>query len=92
MVNESTDTVYVAIGNLINLYSLTTNLLIGTLRSKRQQASLPADKAKTTHGDVHKAQIIAMKQADERLVSLCSKGVLAEWDIRDQTLIDVFEL
>jgi hypothetical protein len=35
-INETTDTVYVASGNLINLYSLTTNLLVGTFRSKRQ--------------------------------------------------------
>jgi hypothetical protein len=33
-----------------------------------------------------------MRQTEEKLVSICSRGVLAEWDIRDQTLIDVFEL
>jgi hypothetical protein len=66
--------------------------MIGTFRSKRQQASLPADKAKATHGDVHKALIVAMTLVEERLITLCSRGVLAEWDIRDQTLIDAYEL
>jgi hypothetical protein len=33
-----------------------------------------------------------MALIDERLISLCSRGVLAEWDTRDQTLIDVYEL
>ena len=37
VVSEQTDCVYVASGNLINVYSLTTNILISTLRSKRQQ-------------------------------------------------------
>ncbi len=36
--------------------------------------------------------IVAMHLNEDRLVSLCSKGVLAEWDVRDQTLIDAYEL
>jgi len=36
--------------------------------------------------------IVAMSLNEDSLVSLCSKGVLAEWDVRDQTLIDAYEL
>ena len=72
-----------ACGNTINLYSLTTNILIATLRSKRQQAALSPEKAKVTHGDVHKGMIIAMEIVeDKKIVSLCSRGVLAEWDLK----------
>lgn len=39
IVNEATDCVFIASGNLVNVYSLTTNILIATLRSKRQQVS-----------------------------------------------------
>lgn len=35
IINESNDSIYIASGNLVNVYSLTTSILIATLRSKR---------------------------------------------------------
>jgi len=37
--------------------------------------------------------IIAMEIVeDKKIVSLCSRGVLAEWDLKALNLIDVFEV
>ena len=39
-------------------------------------------------GDVHKGVIIAMKLEENKLYSLCSKGILSEWDPKLGTLLN----
>ena len=64
---------YVACGHLVNVYSLTTNILINTLRSKRQQQQQVqpeggAAAAKAPKGDVHLGHIITMALIDQHIV------------------------
>ena len=70
VINELNDCVYVASGHLVNFYSLTTNILISTLRSKRQQPQ--PEGAKVPKGDVHSGNIISMKLIGQNKVSLGS--------------------
>ena len=48
----------VACGNTVIVYSLTTAMIVGTLRSKRQQGG--EQQVAKIKGDVHKANIVAM--------------------------------
>ncbi len=78
---------YIASGNLVNVYSVATGILVSTLRSKRQQAG------EQGKGDVHKGNIISMALVQDKLITLCSRGVLAEWQTGDKgVLIDTFEV
>ena len=68
VINELNDCVYVASGHLVNVYSLTTNILISTLRSKRQQPQ--PEGAKAPKGDVHSGNIISMQLIGQHKVSI----------------------
>ena len=70
VINELNDCVYVASGHLVNVYSLTTNILISTLRSKRQQPQLEG--AKAPKGDVHSGNIISMQLIGQNKVRISS--------------------
>ena len=62
VVEEGCDSVFVACGNTINVYSLTTGIQVTTLRSKRQQPQQSAVK-----GDVHKGVIVAMSEVNGKV-------------------------
>lgn len=65
VVNEVNDCVYIASGNIISVYSLTTGILISTLRSKRQAGT-------SLKGDVHKGNIIALSLIDNNVREILS--------------------
>eukprot|EP00347_Sterkiella_histriomuscorum_P004204 403361349 len=99
IINEQGDQVYAVSGNQILVYSLTTGILTHTFRSKRQidgdQNS--GDKIPGQHqnvkGDVHKANIVALHFTEQnKLISLCSRGILAEWEPAVGQLINIYEL
>ena len=74
IINELNDCVYVACGHLVNVYSLTTSILISTLRSKRQQ--LQPEGAKAPKGDVHAGNIIAMQLIGQHKVNRIRSKIL----------------
>ena len=76
---ETTSNAFVACGNTILVYSLQTGLQFKTMRSRRTPG---ADSKSKETGDMHKANIVMLaKKSEGVLMSLCSKGTLAEWDI-----------
>lgn len=78
--------VFIASGNLVNVYSLATGIQVQTLRSKRQQNG-------QGKGDVHRGNIVSMALVDGKLFTLCSRGILAEWSTNDGgVLIDTYEV
>lgn len=82
------DTVFAACGNSVKVFSLRTGLHIKTLRSATAFAS----------ADVHRSDIVQMcisnQNADKekRLLTICAKGLVAEWDAKTHHLLSTQQL
>lgn len=79
---------FAACGNLVKVFSLRTGLHIKTLRSATAVAS----------ADVHRCDIVQMcisnqnAEKEKRLLTICAKGVLAEWDAKSHQLLSTHQL
>ena len=85
---------FAACGNAIKVFSLKTGIQVGQLRSARlMQAEQPGFQY------VHKGNIVGMQlmsddesQNYSKLLTVCSRGTLAEWDIKDLELLNVIKI
>ena len=62
VVSEAYDCLYLACGNLIHMYSVTTGILIHTLRHSQNG---------------HKAKILSLHLQNNKLFSVCGQGIMA---------------
>ena len=93
---DSLQLAFSACGNSIKAYNLKTGIQVGSMRSAKILAG-----DKPGFQDVHKAYIVGMglltKDSDgediaPRLVSVCKRGVFAEWDPSSNELLAVTDL
>jgi len=85
------DIVFTACGNTIKVFSFRTGFCIKTIRSAKNGDA-------GTLQDIHKSEIQSMiihrnsTTKELRLLSVCAKGTVAEWDPITFDLLAVYEL
>ena len=80
------DLLFAACGNTVKVFSIRTGYCIKTLRQA------PKDSRNNSLQDVHKSDILYMSRLKNKLVTICGRGTVAEWDIGTQDLLAVFNL
>ena len=83
ILEDTLETTFCAFGNTIKVYSLRTGLCIKTIRRAILESGLQ---------DVHKSDIFGLNllrnkvDKELRLVSICAKGIVAEWNVETHEL------
>jgi len=67
---------FVAAGNCVQVINLVTGLKVCTLRKFSDNSG-----KKSKVRDVHRSNIVMLSLVGKNLISVCSKGVVAKWDI-----------
>ena len=89
ILEDTLETTFCAFGNTIKVYSLRTGLCIKTIRRAILESGLQ---------DVHKSDIFGLNllrnkvDKELRLVSICAKGIVAEWNVETHELQSVAQL
>jgi hypothetical protein len=89
ILEDTLETTFCAFGNTIKVYSLRTGLCIKTIRRAVLESGLQ---------DVHKSDIVGLNllrnkvDKELRLVSVCAKGIVAEWNVETHELQSVARL
>jgi hypothetical protein len=89
ILEDTLETTFSAFGNTIKVFSLRTGLCIKTIRRAVLETGLQ---------DVHKSDIVGLNllrnkvDKELRLISVCSKGVVAEWSVESHELQSVTQL